>query len=104
MFLVQVDILAGLLLEEVLEIVKLLACISNLISTSIETVAVLVLGAALVVAEHAVAVLHGENFVIDTTVVTVLVAEVVELLSKFGDELVFFGGANFDTGFLGWLV
>jgi hypothetical protein len=98
---VKVNILARLLLEQVLEVIKLLAGVGDLVSSSVETVAVLVLGAGLVVAEHAVAVLHGENFVVDAAVVAVLVAEVVELLSELGDELIFLGGANFDTGFLG---
>mgnify|MGYP007070380126 CR=1 FL=1 len=43
---------------------------------------------SLVVRKHAVAVLHVENFVIKSTVITGLTAEVVELLTELSNKLV----------------
>jgi len=45
--------------------------------------------AGLVIAKHAIAILHTENFVVDSSVVTVLISKVVKLLSEFCDQLVF---------------
>jgi hypothetical protein len=89
-FFIEVHVLAGLLLKQILEIIELLAGISDFIGGSVEAVAVFVFGSGLIVAKHAVAVFHRKNFVIDSAVVTVLVAEIVELLSKLSDKLVFF--------------
>lgn len=78
----------------------MLAAVGNLIRSAVEAVAVFVFGTRFVIAEHAVAIFHREDFIVYTAVVAVLVAEVVELLSEFSDELVFFRRANFDAGFL----
>jgi hypothetical protein len=83
--------------EEELEVLKLAAGVLDLISVAVESVTVLVLSAGLVVSEHAHAVLHGENFVIDTTVVAVLVAQVVEALTKLGNELILLTGSDLDS-------
>jgi len=91
LFFVEVHVLAGLLLEQVLEIIELLAGISDFIGGSVEAVAVFMFSSGLIVAEHAVAVLHGKNLVIYSAVVTVLIAEIVELLSELSNKLVFFG-------------
>ena len=56
------------------------ACVRNFIGVMVETLAVLVLATSLVVGEHTQTVLHGEDLVVNTTVVSVLVAEVVEAL------------------------
>jgi hypothetical protein len=56
--------------------------------------------ASLVVNEHAIAVFHREYFVVDASVVAVLVAQVVELLAQFRDKLVFVGTPDFDSCFL----
>jgi len=55
---------------------------------------------SLVVAKHSVSVLHGENFIVDTAVITILVSQVVELLAKLGNQLVFFGGSDSHSGIL----
>lgn len=47
--------------------------------------------AGFIVREHAEAILKVENFVIETTVITGLAAQVVKLLTELSDELVFFG-------------
>jgi hypothetical protein len=90
-FFVEVHVLAGLFLKQVFEIIELLAGISDFIRGSVQAVAVFVFGSCLIIAEHAVAVFHGKDFVIDSTVVAVLVAEIVELLSELSNKLVFFG-------------
>lgn len=46
----------------------------------VEALAIFVLAAGLVVSQHAQTVLHGEDLVVYTTVVSVLVAQVIEAL------------------------
>ena len=58
------------------------------------------LATGLVVTEHSVSVLHRENFVVDTAVITILVSQVVELLTKLGDQLVFLGGSDSHSSIL----
>ena len=58
------------------------------------------LRSGLVVGKHAKTVLHGEDLVVDATVVSVLVAQVVQTLTKLSDKLVLLGGSDLDTGCL----
>ena len=83
--------------EEELEVLELAACVRDLIGVSVKTLAVLVLAPGFVVSEHAQAVLHGEDLVVDTTVVPVLVAQIVKALTQLGDELVLFRGSDLDS-------
>ena len=55
------------------------------------------LGAGLVVGKHAHAILHSENLVIHSTVVAILVAQVVETLAQFGDELILLTGSDLNS-------
>ena len=63
--------------------------VGDVLSVAVESLAVLVLGAGLVVGEHARAVFHRENLIVDSSVVTVLVSQVVQTLSELCDELIF---------------
>jgi hypothetical protein len=83
-----------LILEKVLKLFKVLASHSDFVGSNIESVTVLMLSTGFVVSQHAVATFHGQDFVVDTTVVSVLVSEVVQLLSQLSDKLVFFSTAN----------
>jgi hypothetical protein len=78
----------------------LAAGIRDVLCVVVEPLAVLVLGAGLVVGKHASAVFHRENFIVDASVVAVLVPQIVEALSQLCDELVFLRGADFDAGSL----
>ena len=55
------------------------------------------LAARLVICEHTETVLHREDLVVDTTVIAVLVAEVVQALSKLSDELILLRGSDLDS-------
>ena len=55
------------------------------------------LATGLVVGEHAVAVLHCENFVVDASIIAVLVAEIVKLLTQFSDQLIFFTASDLNS-------
>lgn len=83
--------------EEELEVLELTAGVLDLIGVAVESLTVLVLRAGLVVGKHAHAVLHGENFVIDATVVAVLVAQVVQALTELSNELILLTGSDLDS-------
>ena len=59
--------------------------------------AVLVLAPGFVVSKHAQAVLHGENLIIDSTVVPVLIAQIVKALAQLSNELVLLRGSDLDS-------
>lgn len=42
-----------------------------------------------VIAKHSVAILHRKNFVVDSSVVSVLISKVVKLLAELSNKLVF---------------
>lgn len=90
----------GLLREQVLELLELATGVLDFIDGSVESKAVLVLTSGFVVAQHAVPVLHREDFVVDATVVAVLIPQVVELLSELSNELVLLRAADLDASFL----
>ena len=71
--------------------------VANLISIVVESFSVLMFAASFVVTEHAHSVFHCENLVVDSTVVSVLVSQVIEALSKLSDKLILFGGSNLDS-------
>lgn len=87
-------------MEEILQIFKLLAIVANIVGSAIETATVVVLAAQLVIREHAVAIFHRENFIIDSAEITILVAKVVKLLTELSNEEILFAGTDFDTRFL----
>ena len=72
----EVAILFGLLAEVVLELLQLTTSVLNIVDGTVQLKSVIVLAPGLVVAEHAVAVFHRKNFIVDATVVTVLVAQI----------------------------
>ena len=80
--------------EHELEVFKLLAGLGNLVSRVVKSVPVFVLGTGLVVGEHAVATVHRENLVVYTAIITVLVAQIVQLLPQLGNQLVFLTGTE----------
>ena len=55
------------------------------------------LAARLVIREHTETVLHREDLVVDAAVIAVLIAEVVEALSKLSDELILLRGSDLDS-------
>jgi hypothetical protein len=57
-------------------------------------VALIVSGTGLLVGKHSVATFHVEDFIINTAVVSLLMSQVVELLTELSDELIFFTAAN----------
>ena len=83
-----------LVIEEELEVLELAASVGDLIGVAVESLTVLVLRASLVVREHANAILHSENLVVNTAIVTILVAQIVKPLAKLSDKLIFLGRAN----------
>ena len=66
-----------LVVKEELEVLELSASVRDLVRVAVESLTVLVLRTSLIVGEHANTVLHGENFVVDTAIVAILVAEIV---------------------------
>lgn len=72
----EIAILFGLLAQVVLELLQLTTSVLDIVDSSVELKSVIVLAPGLVVAEHAVAVFHRENFIVDATVVAVLVAQI----------------------------
>lgn len=85
----QVHVLLALLTEEVLEVFLLLAVVSDLVHASVDSAPVFHFGPDLVVGEHPVPVLHGEDFIVDSIVVPFLRLQVVQLLPQFRNQLVF---------------
>ena len=69
-----VDLLVG---KKELEVLELATSVGDLIGVTVEALSVLVLAAGLVIGKHADTVLHCEDLVVNATVVTILVAEVV---------------------------
>ena len=67
--------------EQELEVFKLFAGIRDLICTSVHPFSVLMLTTCLVVRKHTVAVFHCKDLVVNSTVVAVLVSEIVKLLT-----------------------
>lgn len=76
---------------------KLATLVTDFAALSVDSESGVVLIAYLVIREHSVAVFKGVNLIVDTTVVPLLVSEVVELLAEFSDELVFFAASNSDA-------
>lgn len=67
----------------------------------VEPVTVFVLTTGSVISEHSVTTFHVEYLIVDTTVISILVSQVVQLLTEFSDKLVFLGAANSNTVALG---
>ena len=63
-----------LVVEEELEVLELSASVRDLVRVAVKSLTVLVLRTSLVVSEHTHTVLHGENLVVDTAIVAILVA------------------------------
>jgi len=57
-FVVQVAAFAGLLLEQVLQVFKLLAGVSNFVGGAVQTTTAIMFGAKLVIRKHAVTIFH----------------------------------------------
>ena len=77
-----------LVCKEELEVLELLASVLDFVGGTVESLSVFVLASRLVVGEHSVAVFHREDLIVDATVVTVLIPQVVELLAQLGNQLV----------------
>ena len=83
--------------EEELEVLELAACVGDFIGVSVKTLAVLVLAPGFVVSEHAQAVLHGEDLIIHSTVVPVLIAQIIKALAQLSNQLVLLRGSDLDS-------
>jgi hypothetical protein len=66
----------------------------------VESLTVVVVALGLVVLEHSDAVLHGVDLIRNTSVVSVLVSQVVQSLSEFSNQLVFLARLDLNTGSL----
>ena len=86
-----------LVVKEELEVLELSASVRDLVRVAVKSLTVLVLRTSLVVSEHTHTVLHGENLVVDTAIVAILVAEIVEALTQLGDQLVLLRGSNLNS-------
>ena len=64
------------------------ASVRDLVSVAVKAFAVLMLATGLVVGQHAETVFHGEDLIVDTTVISILVAEIVEALPQLSNKLV----------------
>lgn len=96
-FISQIIILLGLFLEQVLKVFKLLAVIGNLIHAAVKSGAVLDFRSGSLVSKHLVAAFHVEDIVIDTSVISLLILEIIELLSELSNELIFLARSKFNT-------
>ena len=83
--------------EQELEVFKLFAGIRDLICTSVHPFSVLMLTTCLVVRKHTVAVFHCKDLVVNSTVVTVLVSEIVKLLTQLSDQLILLTASDLNT-------
>jgi len=79
----------SLLCNKEFELLKRATGICDFVASTVESQASLVLSTGFVIRKHAVAVLHVENLIIDTSIVTGLASQVVELLAELGNELIF---------------
>ena len=86
-----------LVVKEELEVLELSASVRDLVRVAVKSLTVLVLRTSLVVSEHTHTVLHGENLVVDTAIVAILVAEIVEALTQLGDQLVLLRRSNLNS-------
>jgi len=80
------------------EILELAALVANVAALSVDNESGVVLVASLIIGEHPVAVLKRVDFVVDTLVVTLLVAKIVEILAELSNKLVFLTASDLDTG------
>jgi len=78
----------------VLEVVKLLAGLTDLISLQVESISLVMIGSSLVIGKHSVATFHVEDLVVYSAVVSRLVSEVVKLLTELSNQLVLLGAAD----------
>lgn len=84
----QLHVLAGLVREHVLEVLNLLAAVSNLVHAAVESSATLHFRSDLLFTQKFVAVIHREDLVVNATIVTLLILEIVELLSQLSNQLI----------------
>ena len=84
----KLHVLSLLLGHHVLEVLDLLAAVGDLVHASVKSGSSLHFGSDFLLAQQLVPVLHGENFIVNSSVVSLLVLEVVQLLSQLSDELV----------------
>jgi len=85
----EVLVLLVFLIEQVLEVFKLLAVVSDFIHATVQTAAVLNIGSGSLIRKLGIAVFHIENIITDTTVITFLVLEIIELFTELSNELIF---------------
>ena len=93
----KLHVLSLLLRHHVLEVFDLLAAVSNLIHASVESGSSLHFRPNFLLTQEFVPVLHGENFIVNSSVVSLLVLKVVKLLSQLSDQLVFIRASDFHS-------
>lgn len=76
--------------KEVLKVIKSSAGFTNFIGLHVKGVALVVLGSSSIIGKHSVATFHVEDLVVHTAVVSLLVSEVVKLLTELSNKLVLF--------------
>lgn len=87
----------ALFANEVLQLVKRPACLSDFLALAVQLATRVMLHSCLLVAEESEAILSVEYLIVDTSVVATLVAKVVELLPQLSDELVLLAGPNLNS-------
>ena len=94
----KLHVLARLVGEHVLEVLDLLAAVGNLVHTAVKSSTAFHFRSDLLLTQKFVAVIHRENLVVDATVVTLLILEVIELLSQFSNQLILVAASNTHRG------
>ena len=87
----------NLFVSEELEFFELATLVTNFTTLSIDGESGVVFGACLIIGQHSVAIFERVVLIVHTTVVSLAVTEVVELLAELGNELIFFALADFDA-------
>ena len=90
----HLHILSAFLGKHILEIFDLFSGISNFIHASVESGSSLHFRADFLFSEQLISILHRENLVIDSSVISLLVFQVIELLAELSDELILVTASN----------
>ena len=87
----------NLFVSKELEFFELATLVTNFTTLSIDCESGIVFGACFIIGHHSVAIFERVDLVIHSTVVSLAVTEVVELLAELCNELIFFALADFDA-------
>lgn len=94
----KLHVLARLVGEHVLEVFNLLAAVGNLVHAAVKSSTAFHFRSDLLLTQELVAVIHRENLVVDSTVVTLLILKVIELLSQLSNQLILVAASDTHRG------